>query len=573
MTGLADDLLAWLENALPAAEDHSEISGRLTNTVEGEPSDTQRDLVSAFGYHLFDRSQRENREREGAPYGPMIEMGGRRFPARLDEASSDTLIVWKDAYEALDDPRSRSRLGDLLWLRKTQPRPDQFARGACAAFLALSCDGTWRDMEQTFALLRALELSRELRDETLTREVVARIVDATTIELDSGGDRPGIALRLIESLVSLRDDDRPTDLTNLLNRAEQEYGADPWHLDTINDLRVALSPSEQIPTLRRSQIETWRRRAADGEGIARVVDLEHALEIANAAGLAEEARELRVELQGISQADLGLASVSGEVSMPTAEIERFIEAFLEPATLAEALRVFGAHGPPGGEPTALAEEVDKQMAATPFQFLVNRVILDSSGFPIFRATTEEGRIRAALAQRRSFAAEIWSVFALNILRRMKERYDNPSPEEVTAAFSGGILDDALAERFARALALLWDDLPDESAHLAAPRIERAVRDLAALVGIPIINEPRGDETGGVRTLGVLLDALRGFLPTPGWHAYLVSLLVDPLGRNLRNTVAHGLREQTSAQDAALLIHAACFLRNLLVVPIDTEQSE
>jgi hypothetical protein len=65
---------------------------------------------------------------------------------------------------------------------------------------------------------------------------------------------------------------------------------------------------------------------------------------------------------------------------------------------------------------------------------------------------------------------------LNILRRMKERYDNPSPEEVTAAFSEGILDDALAERFARALALLWDDLPDESAHLAAPRIERAVRD-------------------------------------------------------------------------------------------------
>ena len=573
MTGLSNDLLAWLESALPAAEGHSEISGRLTNTVEGEPSDTQRDLVSAFGYHLFDRSQRENREREGAPYGPMIEMGGRRFPARLDEASSDTLSVWKDAYEAIDDPRSRSRLGDLLWLRKTKPRPDQFARGACAAFLALSRDETWRDMEKTFALLRALELGRELRDQTLTREVVVRIVDATTIKLDSDGDRPGIALRLIESLVSLRDNDRPADLTDLLDRAEQEYGADPWHLDTINDLRAALLPSEQIPTLRRTQVENWRRHAADGEGIARVVDLEHALEIANAAGLAEEARDLRVELQRVSQADLGLASLSGEVSVPTAEIERFIEAFLEPATLAEAMRVFGAHGPPGGEPAALAEEVDKQMAATPLQFLVNRVILDSSGFPIFRATTEEGRIRAALAQRRSFAAEIWSVFAFDVLRRMKARYDDPSPEEVTAAFSGGILDDVLAERFARALALLWEELPDESAHLAAPRIERAVRDLAALVGIPIINEPRGDETGGVRTLGVLLDALRGFLPTPGWHAYLVSLLVDPLGRNLRNTVAHGLRERTSAQDAALLIHAGCFLRNLAVVPIDAEQPE
>ena len=112
--------------------------------------------------------------------------------------------------------------------------PISFARGACGAFLALSRDETWRDMEQTFALLRALELSRELRDETLTREVVARIVDATTIELDSGGDRPGIALRLIESLVSLRDDDRPTDLTNLLDRAEQEYGAEPARLSRMS---------------------------------------------------------------------------------------------------------------------------------------------------------------------------------------------------------------------------------------------------------------------------------------------------------------------------------------------------
>lgn len=154
------------------------------------------------------------------------------------------------------------------------------------------------------------------------------------------------------------------------------------------------------------------------------------------------------------------------------------------------------------------------------------------------------------------------MFALNILGRMKERYVSSSPGELTAAFGGGILDDALAERFARALALLWDDLPDESAHLAAPRIERAVRDLAALVGIPIINEPRGD---------VFLDALRGFLPTPSWHAYLMSLLVDPLGRKLRNTVAHSLRERTSAQDAALLTHAACFLRNLVVVPIDAER--
>jgi hypothetical protein len=68
--------------------------------------------------------------------------------------------------------------------------------------------------------------------------------------------------------------------------------------------------------------------------------------------------------------------------------------------------------------------------------------------------------------------------------------------------------------------------------------------------------------GGVRTLGVLLDAMVTALPTPGWHAYLRSLLVDPLGPNLRNVVAHGLRTSIAPEDAALLIHAACFLRSL-----------
>jgi hypothetical protein len=72
----------------------------------------------------------------------------------------------------------------------------------------------------------------------------------------------------------------------------------------------------------------------------------------------------------------------------------------------------------------------------------------------------------------------------------------------------------------------------------------------------------GERPGGVRSLGEILGALEGRLPTAGWRAHLQNLLSDPLGLNLRNVIAHGLRGEIGREDAALLIHAACFLRLL-----------
>jgi hypothetical protein len=47
----------------------------------------------------------EIREREQAPYGPMMEFSDRRFPPRLSDIEQDGLDLWACGYEALDDPR------------------------------------------------------------------------------------------------------------------------------------------------------------------------------------------------------------------------------------------------------------------------------------------------------------------------------------------------------------------------------------------------------------------------------------------------------------------------------------
>jgi hypothetical protein len=93
-------------------------------------------------------------------------------------------------------------------------------------------------------------------------------------------------------------------------------------------------------------------------------------------------------------------------------------------------------------------------------------------------------------------------------------------------------------------------------------LEAVIREMARLVGLPIVREPVANRPGRVRGLGEILDGLKGHLATPGWHAYFTSLLADPLGLNLRNVIAHGLRSEIGVDDAALMIHVACHLAML-----------
>jgi hypothetical protein len=203
------------------------------------------------------------------------------------------------------------------------------------------------------------------------------------------------------------------------------------------------------------------------------------------------------------------------------------------------------------------------MESHPLRYLITNIIVDpDSGTTIFRATDDVSQQVAATAQHRMFAARIWSVLAVDILRRMEAKYGAPSHDALSDFFTTDFIDEGVADRIARAFELFWDGQADESAHVLAPRLEAVLREVARQLGVPIIREPIGNKPGGVRSLGDLFHSQEGLLPTPGWQAYFLHLLRDPLGSNLRNVVGHGMRARISPEDAALLLHAACLLRLL-----------
>jgi hypothetical protein len=559
---LDPDVQQRLEAAVAGATSWGDVFDRLRAHVpEGEEARHQA-LLHAFAYDLVSPDETDRLAREGSVFGAIFEFtDGRRMPPRLDDVADEDVAVWIDAFDAVNDPRLRSRIGDLLWSRKAPPSPHLKGRAACEALIELSRVPDWRAMESTEGLVRALDLARELSDAALVGQAAERMVEVASTELERT-DRPGIPFSVLRALTDLRPKQRPQELLDLVRRAANVYGDDPHNLESAIELEVALARTEEErAALRTRQAELWRATAAKSEGILRASFLEKALDVARTHGLKELARELRVEIQSITEKELDLKTVSAEVKIDRDELERYYSLFVRFDSWEESLTAFGSFGPPGGDLTTMERQVDQEMQAHLLQYLVTKVVIDADfGVPIWHARDDASHKVAAMAQARWMATQFWSMSAVEILERFAARYARPSRAQLTSFFTSTLIDEAMAERIALAFELWWDDRPDESAHVLVPRIEAAVRNLAREIGLPIITEPYGGKPGKVRPLGELLHQLRDRFGSEDWRTYLVHLLVDPLGLNLRNVIAHGVRARVERADAALLLHSAAFLR-------------
>jgi hypothetical protein len=73
-------------------------------------------------------------------------------------------------------------------------------------------------------------------------------------------------------------------------------------------------------------------------------------------------------------------------------------------------------------------------------------------------------------------------------------------------------------------------------------------------------------------LGGMLHDLRAAFADKALLDYLINLLTDQLGVNLRNRVLHGLHGPVDKLDAALLIEVALRLSRMRVAPIADDPS-
>lgn len=563
---LRPETIATLEQAAEESDGLDLMGSRLQSLVTEENREQLEPFVVALGYLFVEQGDEELRGRSEGAFGAAMEFDNRRFPPRLEDLSEEIPAAWEAALASVEHPALVARLQDLLWVARRGERPDLHARAAADAYVVIAGREEWPAMDRADALSRAIELSRSVGDQE--RSEIARDAIVAMAEAELGRDPgdeesgPGVILTLLRVLrVSKMLD--PEDLDGLLLRTGLHFSGDQHVADGVADLREAHLGPEARREMRREQVTAWRQVAAGAQGILRVAHLEHALEIARIHGLKAEQEELLRELQEISEDDLELKEFSTEISIPTEELDALIEAFIdEDGGWRGSLTRFGNAGPPGGSETEVNDRVDELMSKAPIQFLVRKVVYGPDAAAIFEAVDEESHRLLAVAEQRTLATRFWAFSAVRVLERIKDEQGTPPAGELAEFFTTDLIPDDLAAPMARSIELYWRGEFDEAGHMLAPRLERAVRELARRVGLPIIRPPRGLRAGGVRTMGDLLESLKGSFADDSWRSYLRSLLADPLGMNLRNIVAHDLQLTSGQGDVALMIHAACFLRLL-----------
>ena len=535
-----------------------EVESTLRGEIGEENEEILRPLVFAFGYMLL---HDDERRRDEGPFAPAIVTDRGQYPPDLGQIDAGDIDAWRRAADGTDAPVIASRLRDLLWVAREGERPHAHAQAAIDAYLELSRSPTWPPVQQAYALSRAFDLALQLRDVDRQAGLTERAIEVIHADLaDEEGGGPGVSLTLIAHLARLAP--QPPPLLELVDAADHRYGSDPYLADTLADVRVSI-PDANRDEVRRAQIQRWRDKASASEGILKATYLERALELATTHGVSDLVPELRLELQEMGPDDFDLKTIATEFQIPTKVIRQTVDRIVDDTGWERSLLRYGQAGPPGGDPAELDERIDELMEQAPIQFLVTKVVIapDESS-TLFLANTPETHRRLARAEQRAHAARFWSLIAVEAVETIRERHGDPQLGTLIEFFGSDFIDVATADRLAASVLLYLQGDFDEAAHLLVPRIESIIRNMARTAGIPIIREPSGPTPGRVMSLGPLLARLEPLFADAGWHAYLTNLLVDELGLNLRNVIAHGLRDRVDQHDAALLIQAVCYLRSL-----------
>ena len=544
-------------------------------------ADVANALTQGLGL-MLKRSDGEDPSDDYGPFTPIFSFGDTVSAMPPKDAAAIVHALWADIADCTDEPAATARFNDLLWVIRDGPRPDLRARTAINAYVSLAGtdwagpdvepeDGTgansWSSYRRAECLVRALTIARELGalDEI---DTVVGAMTAAARETLSPAHSPGTLFLLLEALARLPLEQRPPDLKQKVTEGMDRRLGGLFAGSRLFDLGAKLADDEpERLRIREEQVRRWTEAADAATGFEKLHNLERAIELSRQYGV-DGIELLRGRLDSLANEDYELGRISVPLEIEAAELERHINHFVREEGWEWSLRVFatGLDGPPSGdaaENEALVEELSQEH---PLQFIIPTVIIDTEGRPLRKVETPEDHRAQKHIQQESVAIHFWGTFAPEVIRRVFERHGTPGREELAEFFTTDIIPEAIADRVARALEQFLEGQFDESAHLLVPRIEAVIRILARRTGLAVSREAYGEQAGSVATLGTLLHGMDGRMD-PSWLRYLIHLLVEPGGLNLRNRIAHGLIDKAGPFEAAALIHAACFLRGLSVRPL------
>lgn len=490
------------------------------------------------------------------PLKPMWQSGGQRgaIPSDFDPA----LGYLTDILPHIDDPELKSRVADVLWLRK---RDFKAAREGAVAYLASARLGD-RDnwSHATERIERAADIAARVNQQDLLDEVTRQIVEGLTAF--DGTEASFLPARLMEILQRRNTDDPAHFAALAASFSVAAEGRGDWHAARIyRDIEAGwhkINKDEQATRVSRLQsADTFVReaeaRVASGEGQGHMVAahlLESAIQALRAVGgQQEKIAELHRQLLGHQRQSVSeMQSVSVEVDASEL-ISRATEAVAD-RDLYNATFALALLGAPPSIAT-LRSQAQRQlqgsvMSLFPMQYK------NSMGRTIARRDPPEGTETQAETDLR---IEMYKVASMGHFLQV-QGYIEPARAQILREHTVRVADlmallrdnpfvpPGREEFFARGLQAGFGGDFAAAAHLLVPQVENSVR---------YILEQRGVITSGLDDEGIQDERdLNRTLRLPEFAEPLKEvlgedllfdlrgLLIERYGSNLRNDLAHGL---------------------------------
>ena len=543
-----------------------------------EADDPENPLVRAvswaLGYRLLESSEQEARATYGGPFAPMAEMRDPISifpPYLLDLPNRDEVVAaWRDVADSVHSPVVAARLCDLVWCADTGSERYQHARRAIESYISVADSAETDGVYVTKHLDRALDLARQIKATDLVERARDRIMVALENELqrEDASSRPGIWARLLNLLVSLDPEDRPSGLREQVLQAHDHAHERPDVRQALFELEEELvrDGPEEVERIQLATAEMLIEHALRQEhGLARAHWLREALTVANHKRGASGSREqILREIEQIDPDSYDLQQVAFESGVPVEDAEALVEDIVGDDGLGAALRRLAfSDGPPVGEPQDVERAVDALAQEFVFKNFFGRVVLDDNGYPIRHVETDEDKRKIDILDYDMLGITFDAALRQVALDRIGDRYSRDG-DSLRAFFETDLIDADEADAFARALESYWADCPDEALHVALPRVEAVFRKWLGAAGGQMYLPPRGSTPGRARGLDSVLEGLSELHPDieRWWRFFRVALTIPSPGLNLRNRHLHGLAGAATKQDAAIVLRIAAALRSV-----------
>lgn len=583
--GQVKSILEDLESFAQDCEYLHQISAKLRPAIElarkAKDKQLEKELIWEHEVFRFMTNTRYGKPEPNRRFYPLLsgttEGGDSLESPDIKIFNEDSVEYLKRRVSATKNPVLKARYADMIWDLTKEPEYGGIAVHSYLAVAEHYYKNTWYFRLQD-ALDRCVYLGMiKVVDESTSRTIKESLLSFLKRMVE--GESFRFCGRLVDTFCALKKDFLTGDDYDTVRKIVEKcitYSRDArdFHLERsflgrLATLSKRFSDGKLAQEAREAEAASCLKEAESRHKsknyLAAAAIYKEALDRYTKLGDSSMISTLKKKLQDVNRkVEEQLKTISAEVEVPEDDMKKIIDHFVATETIEESLRRLAASDylvPSYRSAMDLTKQMEKD---TPLQFMVSRTVMDEKGHLVGEELSPFDHM---LTQNITIYVGVASIILDQMFAAMKKE-KGMTPNDLTEWFKKwglvadanlGIMEHGFEEYFAGDYT--------SAIHILIPQLEAVLRRFFHLAGIQVTSLCRGGtrETGLTELLQK--EEVKTVLGEDLWWYYHL-VLVSPVGRNLRNRVAHGLLtpKECSFANTNLVLHLFLVLTRFALRP-------